>query len=131
MYALLFVKQHNMVAYLEQTEENSDFHQILQFLSTFSINFALTVSPTIYASYIEQFWNSANIQTVNSESQIHATIDGKAVAISESSIRRDPHFNDADGTVCLPNDEIFENLALMGYEPTSAKLTFNKALFSP
>ncbi|GJY92415.1 putative ribonuclease H-like domain-containing protein [Tanacetum coccineum] len=39
---LHFVKQHNMVAYLEKTEENADFHQILDFLTSSSINFALT-----------------------------------------------------------------------------------------
>ena len=55
MAALNFVKHHNMVAYLQQTEDNTDFHQVLEFLSTCPITFALTVSPTIYVSYIEQF----------------------------------------------------------------------------
>ncbi|GJW84257.1 hypothetical protein Tco_0157402 [Tanacetum coccineum] len=131
MADLAFVKQHNMVAYLEKTEENADFHQILDFLTSSSINFALTVSPTIYASYIEQFWNTACLKTINSKKQIHANIDGKAVVVSESSIRRDLHLNDEDGTACLTTNEIFENLALMGYEPASDKLTFYKGLFSP
>ncbi|GJY99272.1 hypothetical protein Tco_0516702 [Tanacetum coccineum] len=131
MADLAFVKQHNMVAYLEKTEENADFHQILDFLTSSSINFALTVSPTIYASYIEQFWNTACLKTINSEKQIHANVDGKAVVVSESSVRRDLHLNDEDGTACLTTNEIFENLALMGYEPASDKLTFYKGLFSP
>ncbi|GJT47185.1 hypothetical protein Tco_0955900 [Tanacetum coccineum] len=67
-----FVDQHNMVACLERTEENAEFHQIVDFLTTSSIHYALTVSPTIYASYIEQFWNTANSQTVNDVKQIHA-----------------------------------------------------------
>ncbi|GKD54152.1 hypothetical protein Tco_1287539 [Tanacetum coccineum] len=120
-----------MVAYLEKTKENADFHQILDFLTSSSINFALTVSPTIYASYIEQFWNTACLKTINSEKQIHANVDGKAVVVSESSVRRDLHLNDEDGTACLTTNEIFENLALMGYEPASDKLTFYKGLFSP
>ncbi|GJY02254.1 hypothetical protein Tco_0360406 [Tanacetum coccineum] len=115
-----------MVACLEKTEENAEFHQILDFLSTCSINYALTVSPTIYASYIEQFWNTATSKTVNSVKQIHAIVDGKAVVISESSVRSDLLFNDEDGIACLTNDEIFENLALMGYEQLSTKLTFQK-----
>ncbi|GKD75360.1 putative ribonuclease H-like domain-containing protein [Tanacetum coccineum] len=65
-------------------KENAEFHQIVDFLSTCSINYALTVSPTIYASYIEQFWNTATSKTVNSVKQIHAIIDGKVVVISES-----------------------------------------------
>ncbi|GJS98276.1 putative ribonuclease H-like domain-containing protein [Tanacetum coccineum] len=110
---------------------NADFHQILDFLTSSSINFALTVSPTIYASYIEQFWNTASLKTINSEKQIHANVDGKAVVVSESSVRRDLHLNDEDGTACLTVNEIFENLALMGYETASDKLTFYKGFFSP
>ncbi|GJZ22166.1 putative ribonuclease H-like domain-containing protein, partial [Tanacetum coccineum] len=75
---------------------NADFHQILDFLTSSSINFALTVSPTIYASYIEQFWNTASLKTINSEKQIHANVDGKAVVVSESSVRRDLYLNDED-----------------------------------
>ncbi|GJR05130.1 hypothetical protein Tco_0528114 [Tanacetum coccineum] len=120
-----------MVACLEKSEENVEFHQIVDFLSTCSINYALTVSPTIYASYIEQFWNTATSKTVNSVKQIHAIVDGKAVVISESSVRSDLLFNDEDGIACLTNDEIFENLALMGYEQLSTKLTFQKGSFFP
>nr|GFB71094.1 hypothetical protein [Tanacetum cinerariifolium] len=38
--------------------------------------------------------------------------------------------NDAEGVICLPNDEIFAGLARMGYEKPSTKLTFYKAFFS-
>ncbi|GJZ24976.1 hypothetical protein Tco_0562435 [Tanacetum coccineum] len=68
-----------MVSCLEKSEENIEFHQIVDFLPTCSINYALTVSPTIYASYIEQFWNTATSKTVNLVKQIHAIVDGKAV----------------------------------------------------
>ncbi|GKC30913.1 hypothetical protein Tco_1038207 [Tanacetum coccineum] len=126
MADLKFVDQHNMVACLEKTEENAKFHQIVDFLSSCSITYALTVSPTIYASYIEQFWNTATSKTVNSVKQIHAIVDGKAVVISESSVRSDLLCHDEDGIDCLTNDEIFENLTLMGYEQLSTKLTFQK-----
>ncbi|GJX88650.1 retrovirus-related pol polyprotein from transposon TNT 1-94 [Tanacetum coccineum] len=43
MADLAFVNQHNMVAYLEKSDENTEFHQIVDFLSTCSINYALTV----------------------------------------------------------------------------------------
>ncbi|GKB19071.1 hypothetical protein Tco_0852994 [Tanacetum coccineum] len=81
MADLKFVDQHNMVACLEKTEENAEFHQIVDFLSLCSITYALIVSPTIYAFYIEQFWNTATSKTVNSVKQIHAIVDGKAVVI--------------------------------------------------
>ncbi|GKG12657.1 hypothetical protein Tco_0346894, partial [Tanacetum coccineum] len=76
-----------MVACLERTEENADFHQIVDFLTTSSIHYARTVSPTIYASYIEQFWNTANSQTINDVKQNLTTVDGKIVVISKSSVR--------------------------------------------
>nr|GEW81777.1 hypothetical protein [Tanacetum cinerariifolium] len=49
----------------------------------------------------------------------------------EDSIRSDLHFNDAEGTVCLLNEEIFEGLARIRYEKPSQKLTFYKAYFPP
>ncbi|GJS78458.1 hypothetical protein Tco_0728339 [Tanacetum coccineum] len=89
-----------------------------------TIRYSLTISPTIYASYINQFWATAKSKIVNNETQIHAKVDGKTIVISESSVRSNLHFS-------LTNSEILENLALMGYEIVFDKLTFQKALFSP
>ncbi|GJX05332.1 hypothetical protein Tco_0191248 [Tanacetum coccineum] len=120
-----------MVACLEKTERKSNFHEILDFLASSSIHHALTISPTIYTSYIEQFWNTASSQTVNDVKQINATVDSKAVVVTKTSIRSSLLFNDANGTACLTNEVVFQNLALMGYESDFNKLTFPKALFSP
>ncbi|GKA54961.1 putative ribonuclease H-like domain-containing protein [Tanacetum coccineum] len=70
-------------------------------------------------------------QTVNDEKQIHATVDSKAVVVTEASIRSSLLLNDVAGTACLTNEAIFQNLALMGYEGELNKLTFQKSLFSP
>nr|GEV12214.1 reverse transcriptase domain-containing protein [Tanacetum cinerariifolium] len=43
---------------------------------------------------------------------------------------RDLQLEDDDGIDCLLNPSIFENLALMGYEKVSERLTFYKSLFS-
>nr|GEV01521.1 hypothetical protein [Tanacetum cinerariifolium] len=114
MADLAFAPQHNMIDYLEKTKCNAKFHQIVDFLTSSSINHSLTVSPTIYASNIEQFWNSATSQTINDEKQIHAIVDGKTVVIIESSVRKDLLFTDANGITCLTNEQIFKNLLLMG-----------------
>ncbi|GJS47104.1 putative ribonuclease H-like domain-containing protein [Tanacetum coccineum] len=58
--------------------------------------------------------NTATSKTVNSVKQIHAIVNDKEVVISESSVRNALLFYDEDGITCLTNDEIFENLALMG-----------------
>nr|GEW88087.1 reverse transcriptase domain-containing protein [Tanacetum cinerariifolium] len=128
MANLKFVDQHNMIAYLEKSDDNTEFYRIVDFLSLCPITYAITVSPTMYASYSEQFWNTASSKIINYVKQIHAIVDGKAVVISESSVRSDILFDDEDGISCLTNDEIFENLAFMGCEPLSTKLTFQKVL---
>nr|GFB31405.1 hypothetical protein [Tanacetum cinerariifolium] len=47
--------------------------------------------------------------------KITATIDGRIKTITEASIRRHLKLEDSDGITTLPNAEIFEQLALMGY----------------
>ncbi|GJX99828.1 hypothetical protein Tco_0356847 [Tanacetum coccineum] len=96
MADLTFADSHNMVAYLEKSEANADFAEIVDFLNASPIRYALTVSPTIYVSYIEQFWSTAKTKTVNNETQIRAKVDGKTIVITESSVRRDLHFDDED-----------------------------------
>ncbi|GJT00807.1 hypothetical protein Tco_0821976 [Tanacetum coccineum] len=96
MADLTFADSHNMVAYLEKSEANADFTEIVDFLNASPISYALTT-----------------------------------ILITESSVRRDLHFDDEDGITCLTNTEIFENLQLMGYEKLSDKLTFLKPFFSP
>ncbi|GKB03125.1 hypothetical protein Tco_0831214, partial [Tanacetum coccineum] len=120
-----------MVAYLEKTDGNTEFHQIMDFLTRSSIYYALTVSPIVSTSFVEQFWTTAKSRTVNNISYIDATVAGKPVTISEASIRSDLLFDDADGIDSLNNQAIFDNIQLMGYEGDLNTLTFNKALFSP
>ncbi|GKB35323.1 hypothetical protein Tco_0880265 [Tanacetum coccineum] len=120
-----------MVAYLEKTDGNTEFHQIMDFLTCSLIYYALTVSPIVSTSFVEQFWMTAKSRTVNNISYIDATVAGKPVTISKASIRSDLLFDDADGIDSLNNQAIFDNIQLMGYEGDLNTLTFNKALFSP
>ncbi|GJS53843.1 hypothetical protein Tco_0627205 [Tanacetum coccineum] len=86
-----------MVAIMENTEHNTDFHQIVDFLQVSHIRYALTVSPTVYVSHIRQFWSTARIKTADGETNILAKINGKQRTISESSIRRHLKLNDEEG----------------------------------
>ncbi|GJS68902.1 hypothetical protein Tco_0683467 [Tanacetum coccineum] len=132
MANLEFCDTHNMVAYLHKTKGSEGFHQIVDFLNTSHIKYALTENPTIHVSLIQQFWQTAAANTLDSgEVQITATIDGKVKLVSEASIRRHLKLEDSDGITTLPNTEIFEQLTLMGYVSNSDKLTFQKGHFSP
>nr|GFA90549.1 hypothetical protein [Tanacetum cinerariifolium] len=62
--------------------------------------------------------------------KLQALVDRKKVVITEAAIRDVLSLNDAEGVDCLPNKEIFAELARMGYEKPSTKLTFYKAFFS-
>ncbi|GJT58734.1 hypothetical protein Tco_1002267 [Tanacetum coccineum] len=121
-----------MVAYLEKTEGSGGFHQIIDFLTASHINYALTEIPTIYASLIEQFWQTATLSTIeDGVIEITATIDGKVKTITEASIRRHLKLKDSDGISTLPTANFFEQHALMGYVTTFDSLTFQKGYFSP
>nr|GEX73571.1 uncharacterized mitochondrial protein AtMg00810-like [Tanacetum cinerariifolium] len=62
--------------------------------------------------------------------RLQALVDKKKVVVTESTIREALYLDDAKGVDCLPNEEIFTELARMGYEKPSTKLTFYKAFFS-
>ncbi|GJS81411.1 hypothetical protein Tco_0747952 [Tanacetum coccineum] len=131
MVVLESCPKHNMVAYLEKTEGNAEFHEVIDFLARSSIHHALTVSPVVSTTFVEQFWMSAKSKIINNVRYITAKVAGKPVSISEASIRSDLLFDDADGIDSLPNQAIFDAIQLMGYEGDLTVLTFNKALFSP
>nr|GEW67957.1 hypothetical protein [Tanacetum cinerariifolium] len=120
-----------MVAILEKTEHNTDFHQIVDFLEASHIRYALNISPAVYVLHIRQFWSTARIETTNQETQILGTVDGESRTISESSLRRHLKLNDEEGISSLPNAELFENLSLMGYNILpNQRFTFQKGHFS-
>ncbi|GJW00059.1 hypothetical protein Tco_1555310 [Tanacetum coccineum] len=131
MAVLELCPKHNMVAYLEKTDRNAVFHEIIDFLARSSIHNALTLSPVVSTTFVEQFWMSAKSKIINNVRYITAKVDGKPVSISEASIRSDLLFDDVDGIDSLSNQAIFDVIQLMGYEGDLTVLTFNKALFSP
>ncbi|GJU52726.1 hypothetical protein Tco_1226440 [Tanacetum coccineum] len=83
---------------------------------TFSFHNALTVSPVVSTTFVEQFWMSAKSKIINNVRYITAKVAGKPVSISDASIRSDLLFYDANGIDSLPNQAIFDVIQLMGYE---------------
>ncbi|GJV88609.1 putative ribonuclease H-like domain-containing protein [Tanacetum coccineum] len=81
---------------------------------TVSIHHALTVSPVVSTTFVEQFWTSAKSKIINNVRHIIAKVAGKPVSISKASIRSDLLFDDANGIDSLPNQAIFDAIQLMG-----------------
>ncbi|GJT93729.1 hypothetical protein Tco_1082574 [Tanacetum coccineum] len=112
----------DLVAYTDSDYARASLDRkstIGDFLNSHPIQYALTVNPTIYTSCIEQFWTTAKVKTINGEVQIQALVDKKKVIITETSIRSDLQLEDVEGTECLPNAIIFEQLTLMGAKTTA------------
>nr|GEZ32642.1 hypothetical protein [Tanacetum cinerariifolium] len=128
--SLLFADTHNVVAILEKSDAAEGFKQIINFLSGSYIHYALTVNPHIYISCIKQFWNSVSVKRSGDVTRLQALVDKKKIVISEAVIHEILQLNDAEGVVCLPNEEIFTGLAQMGYEKPSIKLTTSWNEFS-
>nr|GEZ60955.1 putative ribonuclease H-like domain-containing protein [Tanacetum cinerariifolium] len=93
MARLQLCDYHNMVAILEKSEHNVDFHPMVDFIEA---------SPL-------------RIETTEEGTQILATVDGILRTVIESSLRRNFKLQDEEGISSLPDIELFENLTLMGY----------------
>nr|GEY83837.1 hypothetical protein [Tanacetum cinerariifolium] len=126
----LFADTHNVVAILKKSDAAEGFEQIIDFLSGSYIHYALTVNPHIYISCIKHFWNTGSVKRSGDVTRLQALVDKKKIVILEVVIREILQLDDAEGIVCLPNEQIFAGLTQMGYEKPSTKLTFYKAFFS-
>nr|GEZ23795.1 hypothetical protein [Tanacetum cinerariifolium] len=119
-----------MIAVLEKSDAAQGFEQIIDFLSGSYIHHAITVNPHVYISCIKQFWNTAVVKRSGDVTRLQALVDKKRIVITKEVVREILQLDDAEGVICLPNNEIFLGLARMGYEKPSTKLTFYKAFFS-
>ncbi|GJY84227.1 putative ribonuclease H-like domain-containing protein [Tanacetum coccineum] len=131
MENLKYSDKHNMVAFLKKPNGSDDFYEIVDFLKRTPLRYALTHNPTIYDSLVKQFWQTATVRTIaNRNQELLATIDGKAYTITEASVRSSLQLADATGITNLPDAEIHEGLATMGYV-SDGTLTFWKKHFTP
>nr|GEY27731.1 hypothetical protein [Tanacetum cinerariifolium] len=93
MSTLTFAETHNLIAFLEKPTKSNGFKQIVDFLNVNPIKYALT---------------------------LQALVDGKKVIVNEASITRDLRLDDPEGTSCLSNAAIFEELTRMGAKITAS-----------
>nr|GEU92401.1 60S ribosomal protein L35 [Tanacetum cinerariifolium] len=112
--------------------EDVDVHIYRHFITTVSYALILFGLLTVAAVNLMLLGHklmlsraTATVKKINDIVQLRTLIDGKKVVVSECIIRRDLHLDDADGVECLPNEEIFEELARMGYE-NAKRTAWNK-----
>ena len=90
-------RKHNMIANLEKTPSNFQFHDIIDFLTGSTINYSLLVNPEIIGPWIQEFWNNAEKEDEEDENVITATVAGRPIQITETTIREDLQFQDEEG----------------------------------
>ncbi|GJU66982.1 retrovirus-related pol polyprotein from transposon TNT 1-94 [Tanacetum coccineum] len=66
-----FVDQHNMVACLEKSDDNSEFHQIMDFPSSCSINYALTTHKRRKTQKDTEFPQTSVPQNLRADKAVH------------------------------------------------------------
>ncbi|GJU25759.1 hypothetical protein Tco_1164380 [Tanacetum coccineum] len=89
-------------------KEVKGFIRSLIFLNASHIQYALIENPTIYVSFIKQFWRTTTAGTsANREVELTPTIDGQVKTITEASLRRHLKLEDNGGVTTLSNSEIF------------------------
>nr|GFB84659.1 hypothetical protein [Tanacetum cinerariifolium] len=64
------------------------------------------------------------IDFLSDVTRLQALVDKKRIVITEEVVCEILQLNDAEGVICLPNEEIFAGLPRMRYEKPSTKLTF-------
>ncbi|KAI3746647.1 hypothetical protein L6452_09086 [Arctium lappa] len=116
MAGLEFFDEHNEVAMLQKPKQAEGFHQIVDFVKSSHIAYALTVNPTICVAHLRQFWANATIQTEDGTQVIKTRVCDKPLTISEECIRIHLCLDDASGITSLPKEDLFQVLNRMGYE---------------
>nr|GEY69107.1 hypothetical protein [Tanacetum cinerariifolium] len=69
------------------------------------------------------------VPTVNDVTRLQALVDKKKVVITKAMIRDALRLDDAEGVECFSNEEIFTELARMGYEKPSKQAYFLQGVF--
>nr|GEU87012.1 hypothetical protein [Tanacetum cinerariifolium] len=105
-----------MVAYFNKSDASEGFNQVIDFLNGRYIKYALTINPNIYVSCIKQLWNTVTIKHDNDVTKMQALVDKKNVVVTKAAIREVLLLDDSEGVDCLPNEEIFTELAHIGQE---------------
>ncbi|GJT95444.1 hypothetical protein Tco_1090962 [Tanacetum coccineum] len=64
--------KHNMIACVEKTESNADFHEVIDFLTRCFVNYALLVSLDVIQQWIQLFWSTTKVRMINEVAHIEA-----------------------------------------------------------
>ncbi|KAI3672709.1 hypothetical protein L6452_38806 [Arctium lappa] len=87
MASMSFIDEHNEIAMLQKPKQAAGFHQIVDFLKTSHIAYALTVSPSIYIDHQRQLRANATIVAENGVQKITTRVCEKPLTVTEESFK--------------------------------------------
>nr|GEZ47338.1 hypothetical protein [Tanacetum cinerariifolium] len=113
-------------------EDRLKLMELMVFLLQKDVCDEIGITVARLSSYCCQanFWNTASVKRSGDVTRLQALVDKKKIVISEAVIREILQLNDAEGVVCLANEEIFAGLAQMGYEKPTSWNEFSTAMAS-
>ncbi|KAI3810961.1 hypothetical protein L1987_20653 [Smallanthus sonchifolius] len=94
--ARAFTNEFNLLANTQPEWKGAalQYLQIVDFFNRSRISYAISADPTVSRPYLEQFWETTEYDCTVSPNVIRATVDGRAIAFSEDTIRRVLWFGD-------------------------------------
>ncbi|GJW14528.1 putative reverse transcriptase domain-containing protein [Tanacetum coccineum] len=90
---------------IKKPTESEGFEEIVDFLNANPIKYALTINPTVYCSFIKQFWDTVKAKTINGEVQLQALVDKKKrkdTEVSQPSSPTKPMADETKNVECVP-----------------------------
>ncbi|KAI3774113.1 hypothetical protein L1987_48657 [Smallanthus sonchifolius] len=113
---LLFVKRHNVCAFLNAADPKSaGFKPVLNFLDNSNLSVAISHDLPVFETTIRQFWDTTTTVIDNVE-HIRAIVHNQKVLLSEATIREVLHFNDnPEAPVEFPSSYVKECFRRLGH----------------
>ncbi|MFS7966328.1 hypothetical protein Hanom_Chr09g00772511 [Helianthus anomalus] len=93
-----------------------DFQDVARWVKSSRIGYAVETEVQIYRIHIQEFWQTANVETIDQARALSATVRNKRVIVTEERIRKVLKLGDnARDPIILSKDDVLDGFRGMGY----------------
>ncbi|MFS7945083.1 hypothetical protein Hanom_Chr06g00519811 [Helianthus anomalus] len=120
----------NYLCTLEKSSQNTDFHPIIDVLSSSKYKTLLTCNAPIHQETLREFWKNAKLQTQDKKAWVITSKVGEVlVSITPQTISEVFQMNDIIGKNSFSKDEYQTDLIERGYKGQMTKATLQRENF--